>query len=59
LYFLGLEAFSRGNLADARLCWEEALRLNPRFEPARASLSMLEDREDIIQRVDDLGRLGF
>jgi hypothetical protein len=59
LYFLGLEAFSRGNLGDARSCWEEALRLNPRFEPARESLVMLTEREDLIQRVEDLYRFGF
>ncbi|MCL2231028.1 MAG: UPF0164 family protein [Treponema sp.] len=59
LYLLGLEAYSRGNLEDARLCWEEALRLNPRFDPARESMVMLEDREGLIQRVDDLYRLDF
>jgi tetratricopeptide (TPR) repeat protein len=59
LYFLGLEAFSRGNLVDARLCWEEALRLNPRFEPAIESLAMLEEREAILQRVEELYRFGF
>ena len=59
LYFLGLEAFTRGNLADARLCWEEVLRLNPRFEPVMESLAMLEEREALVERVEDLYRLGF
>ena len=57
LYILGHEAFSRGNFADARLCWEEALRLNPRFDPARESLNMLEEREELNQRLEDLYRL--
>lgn len=59
LYLLGLEAYSRGNYADARLCWEEALRLNPRYAPARESLTMLENRERLAQRVEDLQRLDF
>jgi len=57
LYILGHEAYSRGNIPYARICWEEALRLDPRFDPARDSLIMLEEREALIQRVDDLYRL--
>jgi hypothetical protein len=59
LYILGLEAYSRGNHADARLCWEEALRLNPRFDPAREGLAMMDEREALIRRVDNLQRLDF
>ena len=59
LYLLGLEAFSRGNNADARLCWEEALRLNPRYDPAKESLAMLDEREGLTQRIEDLYRLDF
>ncbi|MCL2442257.1 MAG: UPF0164 family protein [Treponema sp.] len=59
LYLLGYEAFSRGNYIDARLCWEEALRLNPRYDPAIESLAMLNDREGLTQRVEDLYRLDF
>jgi hypothetical protein len=59
LYLLGLEAYSRGNIADARLCWEETLRLDPGFTPARESLEMLENNEDLKQRIEDLYRLDF
>ena len=59
LYLLGVDAYSRGNIADARLCWEEALRLNPRYDPARESLAMLNNREDLTQRIEDLYRLEF
>ncbi|MCL2411621.1 MAG: UPF0164 family protein [Treponema sp.] len=59
LYLLGLEAFSRGNFADARLLWEEALRINPRFDPARESLTMLDNREELLQRIESLYRLEF
>ena len=58
-YLLGLEAYSRDNSVDARLCWEEALRLDPKLEPARESLQMLEDREGLIQRIEDLYYLDF
>jgi len=59
LYLLGLEAYSKGNLNDARLCWEEALKLNPKYEPAQEGLNMLENREDLRQRIEDLYRLDF
>jgi len=59
LYLLGLEAYSRGSIEDARICWEEALRINPRFDPAKESLAMLEEREDLTQRIEDLYRLDF
>ncbi|MCL2185167.1 MAG: UPF0164 family protein [Treponema sp.] len=59
LYLLGLEAYSRGNIDDARKCWEEALRLNPKYEPAQESLDMLNDRENLTQRIEDLYRLDF
>ncbi|MCL2801785.1 MAG: UPF0164 family protein [Treponema sp.] len=59
LYLLGLEAYIRGNHEDARLCWEEALRIDPRYDPAREGLAMMDDRETLIQRVDDLYKLDI
>jgi len=59
LYLLGLEAYSTGNYDDARLCWQEALRINPRYDPAKESLDMLNSREDLTQRIEDLYRLDF
>jgi len=59
LYLLGLDAYSQGKLEDAKLCWEEALKLNPKYEPARESLNMLETREDLRQRIEDLYKLDF
>jgi tetratricopeptide (TPR) repeat protein len=57
LYLLGLEAYSRGNYADARICWEEALRHDPKYDPAKESLNMLNEREKLDKRIDDLFRL--
>ena len=59
LYLLGLEAYSKGNMDDARLCWEEALQLNPKYDPARESLDMLESREGLKQKIEDLYKLDF
>jgi len=59
LYMLGLEAFSRGDFANARICWEEALRLDPKYEPAKDHLLMLQGREDLSRRIDDLYRLDL
>ncbi|MDR2542231.1 MAG: UPF0164 family protein [Treponema sp.] len=59
LYLLGMEAYSRGYISDARLCWEEALRINPRYDPAREGLAMLNDREELMQRIEELHRLDF
>jgi len=59
LYVLGLEAYSHGNYADAKLCWEEALRIDPRYDPAKESLAMMNNREELTKRIDDLNRLDF
>ena len=59
LYLSGLEDYSRGNYADARSKWEEALRLNPRFDPAKESLNTLSGLEKIERRIDSLQRLDF
>ena len=59
LFLLGLEAYSRGNIPDAKLCWEEALRIDPKYDPARESLNMLINREDLVHRIEDLNRLEF
>jgi len=59
LYLLGLDAFAVGNYADARLCFEEALRINPRFDPAKEALLMLDHREALIQRIDEVYRLNY
>jgi len=59
LYLLGLDAYSQGKLDDAKLCWEEALKLDPKYEPARESLNMLETREDLRQRIEELYKLDL
>jgi hypothetical protein len=59
LYISGLDAYSKGNFAEAHYYWEEVLKLNPRFEPAREGLTTLSGLEAVQQRIDDLQRLDF
>jgi len=59
LYLLGFEAYTQGNKEDARRCWEEALRLNPRYEPAKEGIAMLEDRQGLNERIEELYKLDF
>ncbi|HCC36135.1 MAG TPA: hypothetical protein DEQ14_00150 [Treponema sp.] len=59
LYLTGLDAYSRGRYAEARSCWEAALTLNPRFDPAIESLKVLDGLEAVQHRIDDLQRLDF
>jgi hypothetical protein len=59
LYLAGLEAYSRGNYLEAQYCFEEALRLNPRFDPAREGLEIIRKVQDVEKRIDDLQRLDL
>jgi Tfp pilus assembly protein PilF len=56
---LGLDAFAQGKYADAKLCWQEALKIDPKFEPAQEGLDMLNNRQDLQERVEELFRLDF
>jgi hypothetical protein len=59
VYLAGLDAYARGNYAEARFYWEETLRLDPGFDPAKESLILLERREALEQRIDELQRLDY
>lgn len=58
-YLKGIDAYSRGNYPEAKYYWEEALRLDPKFLPARQSLDMLYSREQLEQRIEELQKLDF
>jgi len=54
LYILGLEAYAGGNHTEARYYWEETLKLDPRFNPAKEGLTMLNNRAALNERIEDL-----
>ncbi|MDR2186148.1 MAG: UPF0164 family protein [Treponema sp.] len=54
LYLLGLDAYSAGNNSNARHYWEEALKINPHFEPAREGLRIIEGTEGLDKRIDEM-----
>ncbi len=42
LYLDGLEAYAQGRLAEAIALWQEALEIDPGFDPARANIATAE-----------------
>jgi hypothetical protein len=59
LYIQGLRAYAREELDQARYYWEEALRVDPRFEPAAEGLSLLVRSRTLMGRIDEMRSLGF
>jgi tetratricopeptide (TPR) repeat protein len=59
LYLAGLDAYALNRFSEAKARWEEALKLNPKFDPAREGLEVLIRRQLIEQRIDELQRLDF
>ncbi|MCL1814508.1 MAG: UPF0164 family protein [Treponema sp.] len=51
LYLTGLDAYNQGNMLQARTNWEEALRLNPRFDPAKEALSLIQNSSSLDDRI--------
>jgi hypothetical protein len=57
LYLAGLDAYSRENYQEAREYWEDALALNPKFDPAREGLDIIDHTQSVRQRINDLQML--
>jgi tetratricopeptide (TPR) repeat protein len=57
LYLTGLDAYSRGNYAEARQHWEDALAINPRFDPAREGINILAHAQNVQDRIEEMQRL--
>lgn len=53
-YFKGLEAYSLGNYAEAQYCWEETLKIMPKFEPAQEGLKLIARSRDLESQIRDL-----
>jgi len=59
LYLAGLDSYSQGRFQDAKQNWEDALDLDPSFDPARESLKVLNNAEALEQRIEEMQRLNF
>jgi hypothetical protein len=59
LYLLGLDAYSRSDLESAKSYWEETLRLDPRFEPAKEGLSIITKSLSVEERIREMQRLYY
>ena len=59
LYLSGLEAFNAGYIERARSLWKEALEINPRFDPAKEALALIQDSEDLDTRVRSMESLDY
>jgi tetratricopeptide (TPR) repeat protein len=59
LYLQGLEAYSQGNYPEAQHYFEEVLKLNPRFDPAREGLDLIHQAQEVEKRLEDLQHLDF
>lgn len=57
LYLLGLEQIAKGNMAEAIDLLEEALSLNPAFEPARESLELARQAKELQRLMEETQRL--
>lgn len=57
LYLQGLDAYAAGDLELAITYWDESLRLNPYFDPARENRDTAVDALALRQRILELQRL--
>jgi hypothetical protein len=57
LYLSGLDAYAAGNVAQAKTDWEEALSLNPRFDPAKEGLTLITNSSDLEDRINSMQTL--
>ena len=56
-YLIGLDAYARGDTAAAVAAWREALKLDPRFDPARESLRVVQGSVDLQNNIEQIQKL--
>jgi len=59
LYMSGLDAYGKGLHEEALYYWNEVLRLNPKFEPAREGIEVIGSAMHVQQRIRDLQTLDL
>jgi hypothetical protein len=58
LYLSGLDAYSHSDYDTARSDWEEALSLDPGFDPAKQGLTLITHTQDVQKRIDAMTSLN-
>lgn len=59
LYLSGLDAYTEGNYEQAKIYWEEALEINPRFDPAREGITLIGDSDALDTRIEQMQTLDL
>jgi tetratricopeptide (TPR) repeat protein len=58
-YLQGLRAYAQGETEEALQYWEEALRIDPRFEPAAEGIALITRSTDLMNRINEMQSLDF
>jgi hypothetical protein len=58
LYLAGLDAYAAGNDNEARKNWEQALIINPRFDPAKKGLDLIKNSSMLDTRIEEMQSLN-
>jgi hypothetical protein len=59
LYKQGFSAYAEGNMIEAQYYWEEAVKRNPKFEPAVEGLSLIVRAQRLEARINEMQLLNF
>jgi hypothetical protein len=57
LYLQGLELYAKGDLAGAIALWEQALSLDPQFDPAREGIATAKATLELQKQIDDIQKI--
>jgi hypothetical protein len=59
LYLDGLDAYTKGDYSLAAERWREALALNPKFDPAREGIRLVENSRNLDDHMREMQTLDF
>jgi tetratricopeptide (TPR) repeat protein len=59
LYLAGVEAYSAGRYDEARQHWQDALDINPRFDPAKEGIALVGESDKLSDRMLNMQSLDF
>jgi tetratricopeptide (TPR) repeat protein len=59
LYVSGLDSYAAGNYDEAKHYWDDALALNPKFDPAKEGINLINTTQDINTRMQEMQTFDF